>query len=463
MRGTLRGATTTAPVAVPVARPIATPEAVLVVGGGAREHALAWRLAMDGVARVLVAPGNPLMTDVAEVFPELATTDFDGLARLARREAELVVVGPEAPLVDGLADRLVEDGVACLGPSRAAAALEGSKAFCRGVAKAAGVAMAEGADFSALEPALDFAGRLGVPLVVKADGLAAGKGVTVCPTLEQAERAIREALGGRFGAAGGRVIVERALVGRELSLIALCGGDEALLLPASRDHKRLADGDSGPNTGGMGAYSPVEDLDDAQAAALLEAVHRPVLAEMAGRGTPFRGFLYAGLMLTADGPRLLEFNVRLGDPEAQAILPRLAAPLAPLLAAAVRGRLADAARALGLRGPLLPAQPEAVVGLTLAAEGYPEAPRSGDLVEGLAAARRAGGLVFGAGVALDVDGTLTTAGGRVLTAVGRGEDLAAARENAYRAADAISFAGRQLRRDIGAHAADALAMAVAVG
>jgi phosphoribosylamine---glycine ligase len=303
------------------ARTAREPESVLVIGSGGREHALAWRLRMDGVERVVVAPGNPLMTDVAELSADVATTDFDAIVRLARAEADLVVVGPEAPLVGGLADRLIEEGVPVLGPTRAAAALEGSKAFCRAVAGAAGVAMAHGADFTDAGRAIELAQVMDAPLVIKADGLAAGKGVTVCETLDEAEAAIREAFGGRFGAAGRRVIVERALEGREVSIIALCDGRDAVLLPAARDHKRLGDADTGPNTGGMGAYSPVEDVSESDARAILETVHRPVLAEMARRGTPFRGFLYAGLMLTADGPRLLEFNVRLGDPEAQAILP----------------------------------------------------------------------------------------------------------------------------------------------
>jgi phosphoribosylamine--glycine ligase len=437
------------PPAAAMPPPLVMPSAVLVVGSGAREHALSWRLAVDGVERVLVAPGNPLMTDVADVHAEIAATDFAALAGLARREAALVVVGPEAPLVEGLADWLIEEGVACVGPTRAAAALEGSKAFCRAVATAAGVAMAEGADFTAVDEALSYARQLGAPLVVKADGLAAGKGVTVCPTLNEAEAAIGQALGGRFGAAGGRVIVERALSGREASLIALCDGRDALLLPPARDHKRLADGDSGPNTGGMGAYSPLEDMAVAQAAALLDAIHRPVLAEMARRGTPFRGFLYAGLMLTADGPRLLEFNARLGDPETQAILPRLAVPLAPLLAAAASGRLAETAPALGSGGSVLPVEPGARVAVSLAAAGYPDAPRAGDVIAGIEEARRAGALVFAAGVARSAGGELLTAGGRVLTVVGQGEDVAEAADAAYAAAEQVSFAGRVMRRDVG--------------
>jgi phosphoribosylamine---glycine ligase len=425
------------------------PQSVLVVGAGAREHALAWRMCIEGVERVTVAPGNPLMTDVAEVRPDVAMTDFDELAALARSQAELVVVGPETPLADGLADRLIEEGVPVLGPTRAAAALEGSKAFCREVAGAAGVAMAAGAAFTDEARAVEYARILDAPLVVKADGLAAGKGVVVCPSLAEAEAAVKEAFSGRFGEAGRRVIVERALHGPEASLIALCDGTDALLLPPARDHKRLLDDDRGPNTGGMGAYSPVPEIDDVMAARLVEKIHLPALAEMRRRGAPFRGFLYAGLMLTADGPRLLEFNARLGDPEAQAILPRLGVPLTPLLAAAARGRLAEVAPALGIAGRLLPVEAGATVALTLATAGYPDAPRSGDSISGVGDARRHDALVFGAGVSTNDAGQPLTAGGRVLTVVGRGDDLADAAAAAYEAADLITFDGRQLRRDIG--------------
>jgi phosphoribosylamine--glycine ligase len=428
------------------------PRVVLVIGSGAREHALAWHVAQDaGVERVLVAPGNPLMADTAEVIAKLDPADHQTVIELCRSEAvELVIVGPEGPLVAGLVDALGASGIACLGPSAAAAQLEGSKAFCREVAEAAGVPMSEGRAFEDAEAALAYARRLGDGLVVKADGLAAGKGVTVCDSVAQAEDAIGEAmLGRRFGAAGSRVILERRLDGPEASLIALCDGRDALLLPVARDHKRLLDGDEGPNTGGMGACSPLDDMDQAAAEKLLDAFHRPVLAEMARRGAPFRGFLYAGLMLTVDGPRLLELNVRLGDPEAQAILPRIEGPLSPLLAAAADGQLASAALAMGIEGRSVPTNPVSTVALTLAAYGYPGTPRSGDRISGIDAARDRGGLVFGAGVARDVAGRLVTDGGRVLTVVGCGSDPAEARGTAYQAADEVRFDGRQLRSDIG--------------
>lgn len=427
------------------------PRTVLVVGSGAREHALCWRLRRDGVERVIEAPGNAGHADVADVRPEVPAGDFDRIVALARDEsADLVVVGPEAPLVAGLADRLVEAGVPVFGPGAAAAAIEGSKATCREVAAAARIPMAEGRAFDAVDPALAYAATLGGPVVVKADGLAAGKGVTLCGSLDEAEAALRDALELRaFGEAGGRVVVERALRGPEASVIAICDASTALALPAARDHKRIGEGDRGPNTGGMGAYSPLPDLDDAAVAEIVRDFHVPTLASLAARGRPFRGALYAGLMLTDHGARLLEYNARFGDPETQAILPRLAVPLAPLLLAAASDRLADVAAALGVDGSLLPACPGAAAAVVLAAEGYPGTPRAGDEIRGVEDARAAGALVFEAGTARR-EGVPVTAGGRVLTVVGEGRDLEEARRIAYAAAARISFEGMQLRRDIGA-------------
>ncbi len=421
---------------------------ILVVGAGAREHALCWRLSGEkGVRRVIVAPGNPLMVDVAEVRGDVALADHDAIAALAVAERiDLVVIGPEAPLVSGLADTLRAAGITCFGPSAAAARLEGSKAFAREICRAANVPMADGRSFSNARAAISFAEVLEGQVVIKADGLAAGKGVTVCESHDEAAQAIREALeGGRFGDAGRVVIVERFLPGVEASVIALCDGERAVLLPAARDHKRLGEDNTGPNTGGMGAYSPVAELDPPGLAELRRTVFEPVLAELAARGTPFRGALFCGLMLTADGPRVLEFNVRFGDPETQAILPRLATPLAPLLVAAARGRLDPLAA--------LPVTDDAAVGLTLAAAGYPDAPRSGDAISGLAEAGEAGAHVFGAGVAAGESGGLVTSGGRVLTVVGRGRDVSEAASTAYAAAAAIEFEGKVVRRDIGRGAA----------
>lgn len=423
---------------------------VLVVGAGGREHALAWALARDpGVERVVVVPGNPGMADVATVAP-VDASDADALARLARAEAiDLVVVGPEGPLVAGLADRLRDAGIATVGPSAAAARLEGSKDVCRDVARAAGVPIAEGATFTDATAALaDVRARDG-RVVVKADGLAAGKGVTVCDDVTTAEAAVRAAmLDGVFGAAGRTVVLEEVLVGREVSVIALCDESAVLALPTARDHKRLLDGDRGPNTGGMGAVSPVDEPDEPEVEAILELVHRPVLAELARRGTPFRGVLFAGLMLTGDGPRLLECNVRFGDPETQVTLPRLAVPLAPLLAGLAHGRLADAARDLGIIGSLLPVVGDATAGVVLAAPGYPEAPMLGDPITGLDEARTTGALVFCAGVG-GTPAAPRTAGGRVVTVVGRAPTMDEAIAHAYAGAGAIRFPGMQVRSDIG--------------
>ncbi len=417
---------------------------ILVVGAGARQHALAWKLAAEpGVERVIAAPGNTLMSDVAELRADVAGNDIDALVELAAKQrVDLVVVGPEDPLVAGLADRLADAGIPCFGPSAAAARLEGSKAFARHICDAAGVPMARGRVFDEAGMAIAFAEDLGGRVVVKADGLAGGKGVAMCASLDDAERAIYDALvDERFGDAGSRVVVEEWLDGVEASVIALCDGSRYVLLPPARDHKRAFEGDAGPNTGGMGAISPVLELDDAALAQLGRAIVAPVLDEMARRGTPFRGALFCGLMLTADGPRVLEFNVRFGDPEAQAILPRLTAPLAPLLRKCADGRLTAA--------DVLPAEPGATVALFLAADGYPDTPRTGDVIRGVDAARTAGAMVFGAGVARDANGDLVTAGGRVLTVVGRGATVEAAAEHAYAAAALIDYEGKWLRRDIG--------------
>jgi len=434
------------------------PTRILVVGGGGREHALAWKLAVEpGVNEVVVAPGSDAIATEPRVRCLRGVDPIDGEAVVAAAwgmAAELVVIGPEAPLAAGVADSLESAGIAVFGPSAAAARIEASKAFCHEIAAAAGVPMARAAAFAQGDAvgARGYARRLagdGRGVVVKADGLASGKGVTVCGSLDEAERAIEAA------AVTGGVVVEERLDGREASLIAICDGRDALALPIARDHKRLADGDRGPNTGGMGAYSPLPDLPDAAADDLVDRIHGPILAELARRGSPFRGALYAGLMLTADGPVLLECNARFGDPETQVILPRLAAPIGPLLLAAARGHLLSAARPLRLTSHRLPTLPCATVGIVLAAAGYPEDPRRGDRITGLDAAAADEALVFHAGTTLGDDG-YRTAGGRVLTVVGRGPDLERARAQAERAADAIAFDGVQRRHDIGVDAAPAL-------
>lgn len=440
------------------------PHRVLVLGGGGREHALAWRLAREGVGDVLCAPGSAgIATTPGVRCAPVEATDPAAVVALARAQAaDLVVVGPEAPLAAGVADALGEAGIAVLGPGREAARLETSKAFCHEVAAAAGVRMALARAFAPGEhgAARAFILRLeadGAGAVLKADGLAAGKGVVVAESAAHALGLLPSFLGdapagdppagdpvaARAAPPGApALVIEERLDGPEASVIAVCDGERAVALPAARDHKRLLDGDAGPNTGGMGAYSPLPDLDAAAVARVVATVHEPILAEMRRRGTPFRGFLYAGLMLTADGPALLEANVRLGDPETQAILPRLAAPLAPLLLAAALGALPADAPAV------LPSRPDAAVAIVLAAAGYPDAPRRGDAIAGIEAARARGALVFHAGTAERPGGGFATRGGRVLTVVGRGADLAAARQEAERAADAIAWDGAQRRRDI---------------
>jgi phosphoribosylamine--glycine ligase len=439
------------------------PARILVVGSGAREHAIAWRLAgEDGVAEVLVAPGSAGIAAGGRVSIEPGANPLDGpgLVDLARRHgSDLVVIGPEAPLAAGVADDLRAAGLSVFGPGAAAARIETSKAWCHEVADAAGVRMARAAAFEERAPAIDFARGLaaaGRGVVIKADGLAAGKGVTVCDAIEEAEIALAAIFEGQSAAGGGArhagpvVVVEERLFGLEASVIALCDGRDALALPAARDHKRLLDGDRGPNTGGMGAYSPLPDVPDADVAEIVATVHRPLLAELARRGSPFRGALYAGLILTAEGPVLLECNARFGDPETQVLLPRLGTDLGPLLLAAADGELASAARVMGIDGPLLPAVPGAAVGIVLAAAGYPEAPRRGDPIAGLAFASEAGALVFHAGTAALPNGRFTTAGGRILTVVGQGSDLAAARRQAEAGVERIAFTGMQRRNDIAA-------------
>ena len=439
-------------------RPV-MPTRILIVGAGGREHALAWKLGSEpGVNEVFVAPGSAAIGAEPRVTSIPGTDPLDGPALVAsarRLAAELVVIGPEAPLATGVADALVAAGIPTFGPSAAAARIESSKAFCREVAEAAGVRMARGRAFDDLEPARAFARELaeaGDGVVIKADGLAAGKGVWVCDDARQADEALRSHMSGsRRGGRPPRVVVEERLRGREASLIALADGHDLLALPLARDHKRLGDGDTGPNTGGMGAFSPLPDLDDDAIPALLATIHRPILAEVERRGAPFTGALYAGLMLTDSGPVLLECNARFGDPETQVLLPRLATALGPLLLAAARGRLGAAASALGLLDGRIPTTPDVAVGIVLAAHGYPEAPRNGDTIHGLDEVPSTGALVFHAGTEPNAaGGGFSTRGGRVLTVVGRAPERAAARARAEAAADLVHWDGLQRRHDIAA-------------
>ena len=399
---------------------------VLIVGSGGREHALAWKLAQSPrLGELHAAPGNPGIAALGRCHP-IRVDDVEGLLGLCRQhEIHLVVVGPEAPLVAGVADELRRAGVAVFGPSQAAARIEGSKAFAKQVLAAADVPTA-----AAIEEAR-------APCVVKADGLAAGKGVFVCRTQEEADAAVL-----RAGELGGDIVVEELLEGEEVSLFALCDGHSVLPLPPAQDFKRLADGDEGPNTGGMGSYSPVAMVADDEVEELAGLVHRPVIAELAGRGSPFVGLLYAGLMLTESGPRVLEFNCRFGDPETQALLPRLDGDLLEALAAAAHGELA---------GVELGAEPSAAVAVVLAAGGYPDAPEPGKPIGGVEVAEATGALVFHAGTALR-HGQLVSAGGRVLNVVGTGDSVSEAREQAYAAIDQIDFPGAHFRHDIAAKA-----------
>ena len=460
------------PGAMPAGAAARVPARLLVLGGGGREHALVWSLAREAaVEAVLVAPGSDAIAGEpkARCFPDVSAVDAAAVVALATREnVDLVVVGPEAILEAGVVDALTDAGVPTFGPTRAAARIEWSKAFCRDVAAAAGVRMARGREFAALEPALayarDEAGRPGSRgVVVKADGLMAGKGVTVCDDFVTAETALRTLFAAVKSNVSRKpeakppvavaVVIEERLVGAEASLIALCDDHAALALPPARDHKRLLDGDRGPNTGGMGAYSPVPDLPESLCATLIDVVHLPILAELARRGAPFRGALYAGLMLTPEGPVLIECNARFGDPEIQALLPRLAVPLGPLLYGAAQGDLAGAAGVLGLTGRMLPTTGDAAVAIVLAAANYPETPRRGDAISGLEDAARTGASVFHAGTVRAAAGTAgqyTTNGGRVLAVVGTGHTLAAARAAAEKAADKIAWEGMQRRHDIAA-------------
>lgn len=410
---------------------------VLVVGSGGREHALAWKLGQSPqVDEVLVAPGNDGMADVATL---VAAADIDDWVRTALEHAvDLVVVGPEVPLVDGLADRLRAEGLNVFGPGADAARIEGDKDWAKRLFAEASIPTAAFATFDALEPALEHVAAIDGPCVVKATGLAAGKGVTVCDHRAQAEAAVRDCLGGAFGTAGASVLIEERLEGPELSVFAVTDGERLAWFEPSRDHKRLGEGDRGPNTGGMGAYTPVADATDELMERVRREILEPTVAALRVRGLQYRGLLYAGLMLTADGPKVLEYNCRFGDPETQVVLPAFDGDLYPLLLSAARGRL-ERTGALPGHG--------AAVGVVLASEGYPASSAKGVAIDGLSNLQ-AGDLVFHAATVRDAQGIWRTNGGRVLSAVGQAPDLDGARIRAQALADRLLFEGAQRRLDI---------------
>jgi phosphoribosylamine--glycine ligase len=418
---------------------------VLVVGGGGREHAIVRALNRSPQQpEVLAAPGNPGIAEDARTFADVGVDDVGAIADLAEREdVDLTVVGPEAPLVSGLVDELQSRGRVAFGPTRAAARLEGSKTFAKDIMAAAGVPTAGWTPVDDIEAGIAAIERY--PVVLKFDGLAAGKGVVIAEDEMNAHVALHDFLvDQRFGP--GSVVVEEHLVGEELSLLALCDGESALVMAPAQDYKRIFEGDLGPNTGGMGSYSPVAGVDEAMLDEIARTVHQPVVDELRHRGTPFHGILYAGLMLTDEGPRVLEFNARFGDPETQAVLPRLRSDLLDLLQ--------RAATPEGLRGAELEWDPRWAVTVVLASAGYPAGASSGDRIVGLEQAAATGAEVMHAGTARAADGAIVTAGGRVLNVTGLGDGPGAARDAAYAAADLITFEGRQLRRDIALRAVE---------
>ncbi|MCC5778299.1 phosphoribosylamine--glycine ligase [Nitratireductor sp. B36] len=414
---------------------------VLLIGSGGREHALAWKLAASPVlTKLYAAPGNPGMAGDAECLA-LDVTDHAAVVAYCREKAiDLVVVGPEAPLVAGLADALTDAGIRVFGPSAAAARLEGSKSFTKELCDRYAIPTAAYGRFDNALAARDYVREQGAPIVIKADGLAAGKGVTVAMTEDEAIAAIDDCFDGSFGAAGASVVVEEFLEGEEASFFCLCDGKTALPFGTAQDHKRVGDGDTGPNTGGMGAYSPAPVLDEETLARTMAEIIEPTLEGMAEMGAPFTGVLYAGLMLTKDGPKLIEYNVRFGDPECQVLMMRLKEDLLLLINAAVDGQLAHVSARW---------RDEAALTVVLAAKGYPASPEKGTVIRGVEAAGADEGVeIFHAGTAMN-DGALVANGGRVLNVTALGKSVKEAQEKAYRAVDLIDWPEGFCRRDIG--------------
>ena len=422
---------------------------ILVLGGGGREHAIGWALAKSPKCEKLyMAPGNGGTAGIAENVAGLNAEDGAAVLAFAQEHAiDLVVIGPEAPLVAGVADVLREADIAVFGPSASCARLEGSKSFSKEFMLANGLPTAEYGAFDDEDSALAFLDAHPAPIVVKADGLAAGKGVVVAATDEEARAAVKDAFGGAFGAAGARVVIEECLTGPECSLLAFVSNGKAFCMEPAQDHKRAYDGDTGPNTGGMGVYSPVPIVTDDEMAAMKDVMARAAAAAVAGEGSPFdmdyRGCLYGGFMLTPEGPKLLEFNARFGDPETQVVLPRLQSDLVDVMFAVAEGRPQDVELAWSDAW---------AVSVVLASQGYPKAYEKGKVITGIDAAEALQGVtVFHAGTKV-ADGQVLTRGGRVLNVTALGDTFAGARERAYEAAGLIDFEGKQFRTDIGAKA-----------
>ncbi len=410
---------------------------ILVVGSGGREHALVWALSRSGDHSLICAPGNPGIAEIAKLFP-VKVSDIDGLVNLAAHEkVDLVIVGPEVPLVAGLADELRRKGIPCFGPGAAGARLEGSKWFAKEIMESAGVPTACGKVFSDLASAREYIGEDACKYVIKADGLAAGKGVFLPDDSVEACGILEELFAGKFGESGVQVVVEERLLGREVSILAICSGEECVILPPSRDHKRLGDADTGPNTGGMGAVCPPPGTDNCSWEHARTRIILPVLSELASRGIDFRGVLYAGLMITDDGPKVLEFNVRFGDPETQAVLPLVLDDLGEIFLSAATG------------GPLpehLTVEDGFCSCAVMASGGYPGTYEKGFPITGLDKIEDA--VVFHAGTAIE-NGRLVTGGGRVLSVACIGDTLEGSLDRTYRELDKIDFKGKFYRKDIG--------------
>ncbi len=422
---------------------------ILVVGGGGREHALVWKLAQSPrVDQIYAAPGNAGIGTLAECLP-VAAEDLDGLVALAReKKVDFTVVGPEAPLTMGLADRMAEVGLEVCGATAAAARIEGSKGFAKDLMKKYGIPTADYRVFDAYEPAVDYIRARGGPLVVKADGLAAGKGVLLCQTEEEALAALSRIMKDRaFGPAGDRVVIEEFLEGEEATFLVFTDGKSIQPMPTSQDHKAIYDGDRGPNTGGMGAYSPAPVVTPQLGREIMSRIMRPVIEAMAAEGCPYKGVLYAGLMIGEQGPRVLEFNARFGDPECQPLMLRLKTDLLDIFEAISQNRLGEISIEWDERASLC---------LVLASEGYPGTYKKGYVIEGLeAAAAEPDVVVYHAGTT-EKDGKIVTGGGRVLGVTALGPDVAQARERAYKAAELISWPGKYYRKDIGLKALNRL-------